>query len=81
MDKAIRAAEGEVVLCGLPALILKFLDPEILKGSGFRTVDELRSSPSWEGRLAVALDLAKQRFPRLRVVVVDREGSVLGDSG
>jgi cobalt-precorrin-5B (C1)-methyltransferase len=80
MEKAIHAAKGEVVLCGLPALILKFLDSEILRGTGLRTVDELRSSPAWEERLAAALELGKHRFPRLRVVIVDREGSVLGDS-
>lgn len=81
MDAAIKAARGEVVLCGLPALILKFLDPDILTGSGYRTVDELRSSPEWEGRLAIALAKGKERYPLVRSVIVDREGNVLADSG
>lgn len=81
MDNAIKAAKGEVVLCGLPALILKFLDPDILVGSDFGTVDELRSSPEWEERMSAALRKGRERYPKVRTVIVDREGSVLGDSG
>ncbi len=80
MEAAIQAAPGEVVLCGLPALILKFLDPDILASSGFHTVDELRSSPEWEERMSAAFRKGRERFPGLRVVIVDREGSVLGDT-
>jgi cobalt-precorrin-5B (C1)-methyltransferase len=81
MERAINAAPGEVILCGLPALILKFLDPDVLDGSGHSTVEELRNSPEWTSRMNAAMDNGRSRFPRLRVVVVDREGSVLGDSG
>jgi len=77
MEKALAAARGEVVLCGLPALILKFLDPEILVGSGSRTVEELRASPEWEPRLEHALRRAKERYPELRVVIVDRDGTLV----
>lgn len=81
MEKAIAAARGEAILAGLPALILKFLDPEILAGSGYSTVEELMTSSEGTGRMSEALSKGKQRYPDLRVVLFDRHGSVVGDSG
>ena len=81
LENAIQAAPGDVVLCGLPALILKFLDPTILDGSKFETIDELHSSREWDGRIKAALEKGKERYPKLHVVIVDKQGTILGDSG
>ncbi len=81
MEEAIGKARGPVVLCGLPGLILRFLSPRILDGTGCATVEELASGPQFAPRLEEAFALCRERFPGLRVVIVSREGSVLGDSG
>ena len=81
MGQAIKEAQGEVVLCGMPGLILKFLDPHILEGTGCLTVDEMLTDDRWNGRLTEALGRSKAVRDDLRVVLVDRKGNVLGDSG
>lgn len=81
LEKGIGHASGEVILCGLPALILKFINPHILEGTGYATVDELSGSPCWQEILERELSACKERFPGVRVVIVDRNGRMAGDSG
>jgi cobalt-precorrin-5B (C1)-methyltransferase len=81
MERAINSANKGMVLCGLPALILKFIDPQVLRGTGMSTVEELQASDLWAERSAQALARSKQERPNLRVVLVSREGKILGDSG
>jgi cobalt-precorrin-5B (C1)-methyltransferase len=81
LAEALSCADGEVILCGLPGLILRFLDPGILDGTGCLTVEELSGTPEFEQRMARAFRNGKERYPGLRVVVIDRNGIVLGDSG
>ena len=69
------------ILCGLPALILKFIDPSILEDTGYDTVEELSAAPHFPAIVEGALRTFKERFPHARVVIVDREGRVVGDSG
>jgi cobalt-precorrin-5B (C1)-methyltransferase len=80
MARAIDAAERDVVLCGLPALILKFIDPDILKRTGANTIEELSSSDRWPRALQEALARSKRERPQLRVVLVARDGTILGDN-
>ena len=81
IDQALENARGDVILCGLPALILKFIDPGVLEGTGFKTVDELAASPSWTHVAGREIEAFKKRMPCVRVVIVDRSGRVIGDSG
>jgi cobalt-precorrin-5B (C1)-methyltransferase len=81
LRKGIGAARGEVILCGLPALILKFIDPAILEDTGYDTVEELSAAPHFLAIVEGALRTFKERFPQARVVIVDREGRIVGDSG
>lgn len=80
MGKGIEAAGGNAVLCGLPALILKFINPAILEGTGYETVEELTMSENWTTLLEQNLADYKRKMPGMRVVIVDREGRVQGDS-
>ena len=80
MGKGIEAAGGNAVLCGLPALILKFINPDVLDGSGYETVEELTMSENWTTLLEQNLADYKRRMPGVRVVIVDRKGRVQGDS-
>jgi cobalt-precorrin-5B (C1)-methyltransferase len=81
MGRAIDASERETILCGLPALILKFIDPGILERTGAGTIEELTMSDRWPQAVQEALARSKCDRPKLRVVLVDRNGAVLGDSG
>jgi cobalt-precorrin-5B (C1)-methyltransferase len=81
LREGLSCADGDVVLCGLPGLILKFLDPGILDGTGCMTVEELSGMPEFEQRMAKAFRNGKERYPGLRVVVINRRGIILGDSG
>lgn len=79
--EALSVAPEDTVLCGLPGLILKFIEPGIVDGTGCLTVEELSVRPEFEEKMAAAFQKARSRYPALRIVVVDRRGIILGDSG
>jgi cobalt-precorrin-5B (C1)-methyltransferase len=79
IKEALSHASGEVVLCGLPGLVLRYADPGILDGTGYVTVEELCTDPSFGDRLTRAVSLFHTRHPGVRVVIFDRTGTVLGD--
>jgi len=79
--EALDLAKGEVILCGLPGLILKFFDPDILAGTGCITVEELSMKPGFSHTLSEVFMRIGEKYPQLRVVIISREGNVLGDSG
>ncbi|MBP2132756.1 cobalt-precorrin-5B (C1)-methyltransferase [Methanomicrobium sp. W14] len=83
IQKGIDAASEskEIIICGLPALIIKFIDPNILKGTDYRTVEELSMSPEWDMLSQKVLHRYKKEKPYIRVVIVNREGHIIGDSG
>jgi cobalt-precorrin-5B (C1)-methyltransferase len=76
--EALDAARGEVTLCGLPGLILRFLDPSILEGTGCATVAELELRPEFPLMLRQVVDRFRSSHPNVTVVIVDRQGRVLG---
>jgi len=80
IGKALSAAQGDVVLCGLPALILKYIEPHILDGTGFSTVEELAASPAFVPVAAPVLAAYRKKHPKIRVVLVNRDGKIIGES-
>jgi cobalt-precorrin-5B (C1)-methyltransferase len=80
LGRALDEVRGEAVICGLPGLVLKFIDPDVLQGTGCATVEDLTATPAWPDVLARAFARCRQEHPGVRVVVVDRAGKVLGDS-
>ncbi len=80
MEQGIEAAGGSAILCGLPARILKFINPGILDGTGYATVEELTMSENWTDLLQQNLADYRRQMPDMRVVIIDREGRVQGDS-
>ena len=68
------------VICGLPGLILRYFHPEVATSRGFPTVEELIAGPDGISVLEEELARAKQKYPWLRIVIVDREGQVIGDT-
>ena len=76
--QALSAAEGEVILCGLPGLVLKYLRPDILNGTGYQTVEEYIATP--EGITMMKKILEESVPDGVRVVIIGRDGSIIGDS-
>jgi cobalt-precorrin-5B (C1)-methyltransferase len=79
--EALAHAHGVPILCGLPGLILRAIDPHILEGTGYGTVEEYTASPEFYPTLQRALQSFKSEMPSVRVVLFSRDGSILGDSG
>ncbi len=77
---ALDAARGDVTLCGLPALILRHVRPDILAGTGYSTVEELAASPQFRTISAEILREFRKIRPRVTVVLINREGKIIGES-
>ena len=73
-------ATGEVTLFGLPGLILRYINPGILEGSGCRTVEELMTKQQYSPRVRSALDQYKAKYPDMRIVLISRDGDVTHDT-
>ncbi len=80
IGEALDAAKGEVILFGLPALILRYINPHILVGTGYETVEEFSGSPAFLPAMLSSLAAFKKEYPHIRVVLVNREGAILGKS-
>lgn len=76
---AAKSAE-EIVVCGLPGLVLKWGNPDMLKDSGFATVVEMLERDPKHERLKQAFDMCVKKGKGARIVVIDRDGLVLMDS-
>jgi cobalt-precorrin-5B (C1)-methyltransferase len=80
LQESLDAARGEVTLCGLPALILRHINPQILDRTGYPTVEELALSPQFPEILAATLLKFRKARPRVTVVLINREGKIIGES-
>ena len=79
IGEAISAAPGEVMLFGLPALIMKHLLPDVLAGTECATVEDLAVTPAFAPAIARAFGAAADRYPGLRIVLIDRSGAVVAE--
>lgn len=80
ISEALDAAHGDVILFGLPALILRYINPHILEGTGYATIEEFAASSAFYPALQSNLSAYKKERPRVRVVLVNREGAIIGES-
>ena len=80
ISEGIAVAEGEIILCGLPGLILKWADPDILKGTGFLTIKEMIEDDPANIRIDDRLNSAKKDVPGVRIVLLNLDGSTLRDT-
>lgn len=67
------------ILCGLPALILKWGMPEILESTGYSTVAEMVEKEPDHLRIELALENVIKRVPNTRIVLLCRDGRILKD--
>lgn len=80
LAEALQVADGDTIICGLPGLILKFMNPDILEGTGCATVEELSMTPQWDEVAAREIAAFQKRHPHVRVVIVNRDGKIIGGS-
>jgi cobalt-precorrin-5B (C1)-methyltransferase len=80
IEKALRAAQGDVVICGLPALVLRYISPGLLDGTGCLTVEELAATPDFSRIVPPLLAGFKKIYPHVRVVLVNRDGAIIAES-
>ncbi len=80
IGEALSAAKGEVTLCGLPALILKYIEPHILEQTGYKTVEELAASLVFVQVATPILAAYRKEHPDIRVVLVNRDGEIIAES-
>ncbi len=79
LDRLEFAENQESILCGLPALILKWACPGILEQTGYGTVAEMIERAPEHPNIARALECAKRKLPGTRIVLLRRDGSILAD--
>jgi cobalt-precorrin-5B (C1)-methyltransferase len=80
ISEGLGSASGDIIICGLPGLVLKWGYPEMLKDSGYATVVEMLEKAPEHVRLKEAFDMAVEKGKGARIVVIDRDGTVLMDS-
>jgi cobalt-precorrin-5B (C1)-methyltransferase len=79
ISRGLAAAKGEIIICGLPGLILKWANPYILKNMGHLTVQEMIDSDPKNTIIDRALEGAVKKSGK-RVVLLNRDGTILRDS-
>lgn len=80
ISRGLKAARRKVIICGLPGIILKWAHPDILKESGYLTVQELIEDNPENPLIDLALEKAVKKSGK-RVVLLNRNGTILRDSG
>ncbi len=80
ISRGLRSARGEVIISGLPGLILKWAYPEILKDSGYTTIQEMIEADPNNPLIDKAMEHAVKKSGK-RVVLINRDGTILRDSG
>ncbi len=81
LDRLHFRDDQESVLCGLPALILKWGMPEVLEGTGYGTVAEMVEKEPHHPRIEEAIRKVRARLPGTRIVLLNRDGSILKEEG
>ncbi len=77
LDQLAFDKDQESILCGLPALILKWAWPDILEGTNFNTVAEMVERKPDHKNISLALEKAKKKLPDTRIVLLLKDGSIL----
>ncbi len=80
LDRLEFAPDQESILCGLPALILKWAWPEILEGTSYNTVAEMVEKEPEHENIALGLGKAKERLPHTRIILLHRDGRILAEA-
>ena len=81
LERVFQKAEGkEMIIIGLPALILKWAKPDILSEMKANTVQELFDRDPYAEGITAALTALKTRT-QARIVIINRAGKIIRDVG
>lgn len=71
--------DQDSILCGLPALILKWGWPEVLEKTGYNTVAEMVERDPMHPNVSTALQKARAKLPFTRIVLLQKDGKIFRD--
>lgn len=74
IGEALSCAPGEVILFGLPGLILRYINPGLLDKTAYATFEELALSPEFETLVGPSVETFVRDHPSVKVVLIDRNG-------
>jgi cobalt-precorrin-5B (C1)-methyltransferase len=77
LDQLTFEKDQESILCGLPALILKWACPQILDGTNFNTVAEMVEKNPNHKNISISIEKAKKKLPNTRIVLLLKDGNIL----
>ncbi|MFA5311782.1 MAG: cobalt-precorrin-5B (C(1))-methyltransferase [Methanomassiliicoccales archaeon] len=80
MGPALDSRNDGLILFGLPALIIRFIEPDILENSRYKTIEELVFSADGPRVVHSSILKFKSRYPGHGITIIDRDGRVLGAS-
>ena len=80
LDRLAFETDQESILCGLPALILKWAWPGVLEGTNYGTVAEMVEKEPQHRNIILALERAKKKLPHTRIVLLYKDGRILGEA-
>ncbi|MDW5562487.1 MAG: cobalt-precorrin-5B (C(1))-methyltransferase [Methanomassiliicoccus sp.] len=75
--EALDSRKQGLTLFGLPALIIKFIDPSVLEGRKERTIEEVVHSRDGPNLLHTSVQRFKSLYPGHGIVIIDRAGRVM----
>jgi cobalt-precorrin-5B (C1)-methyltransferase len=79
MLEAVVGAENEVVVCGLPGNIIRAVIPHVLEEFDRSSFDDLAASDRWNEILDRVFGLYRAVNPKVRILMLDRTGKILGE--
>lgn len=80
IDAALSEMTAGGILCGLPGLILKYLNPDFLTGTPYKTVEEMVPHPVFLERMEKELHIFSEKRPEIKIIILGRDGKILGET-
>ncbi|RLG25737.1 cobalt-precorrin-5B (C(1))-methyltransferase [Methanosarcinales archaeon] len=78
--ESVSKKANDLILCGLPALILKWGNPDILESTGFKTVKEMVINEPDHKAIDLSIEVMKNRYPYLQILLFNFDGNILRDT-
>lgn len=80
IDAALAEITARGILCGLPGLILKYLNPQFLSGTPYKTVEEMVPHPVFFERMEKEFRIFSEKRPEIKIIILGRDGTILGET-
>ncbi len=80
LDRIELGEDQDSILCGLPALILKWGWPGVLDGTSYGTLSEMVETQPDHPNIDKAVEKVQAKLPFTRIVLLQRDGRILRDT-